>query len=482
MKFTKINAKLQNSLQLILAHNPLVVDIVKAIDAEGGQAYLVGGAVRDLMLLNPVKDLDIEIHKLSLSSIETLLGAFGTVNSIGKSFGVLRVGSLDVDWSLPRVDSKGRKPDVLVDPSMDITQALMRRDLTMNAMAINLITYELIDPFNGQEHIKQKILATPDIKFFVEDPLRFYRVMQFVGRFQMTPEPALNHVCCHMSLVGISKERISDEFEKLLLKSQAPSLGFRWLASINRLKELLPELGALIGVPQDPQWHPEGDVFEHTMQALDAAATLQCASTKDKYIILLSTLCHDLGKADTTALIDGHYKSMGHAEKSAELTAQFLNRITIKKELVPIIEKLVKYHMHTLLFIADNAGSAAYKRLAKKLAPDTTIQMLSLLARADSRGRNPRSGAPLPPNGDVHINLFLERANNALVLQEAEQPILLGRDLLELFAPGPLIGILTKRAYEIQIDQGITDKEALKSLVLQEYENGSLSTHNNKNS
>lgn len=469
MKCTKINAKIQSSLEQVLNGYPLVHEIVRSIDRAGGQAYLVGGAVRDLVLGQQVKDLDIEIHGLMLTEIEQLLGAFGTVNNVGKSFGVLRVGSLDVDWSLPRYDSKGRKPEVIIDPMMDITQALMRRDLTMNAMALNLISYELIDPFNGLEHIKNKVLATPDEKFFVEDPLRFYRVMQFIGRFEMEPDANLNNICASMSLDGVSRERISDEFEKLLLKSAAPSRGFRWLNHINRLKEIVPELAALRGIPQDPAWHPEGDVFEHTMQTLDAAASLEYADNREKYIVMLSALCHDLGKTRTTTFSQDHYKSIGHAEESAAIAFLLLNRISIKKELFATVEKLIKYHMHTLFFIADNAGPAAYKRLAKKLAPDVTIYMLGLLARADSRGRNPVKGVPLPPNGDADINLFLDRAAKALVLQKAEEPILQGRDLLDMFKPGPLLGILTKRAYEIQIDEGIKDKETLKKLVIEEY-------------
>lgn len=472
MKLTKNNVKIQSSLHKVLTSYPLAVDVIKAIDQAGGRAYLVGGAVRDLVLGYPVNDLDIEIHGLTQDAIVGLLKKFGLVNEVGKSFGVFRVGSLDVDWSMPRRDSKGRRPEVIIDPTMDIEQALKRRDLTMNAMAIDLITHELIDPFKGQEHITNKILATPDEKFFIEDPLRFYRVMQFVGRFQMVPDTQLNNICKTMSLSGVSRERISDEYEKLLLKSTAPSLGFRWLLSIDRLKELLPELDALINVPQDPRWHPEGDVFEHTMQSLDAAASLDYSDNCEKLIIMFGSLCHDLGKKSTTTFSDDHWKSAGHAEESAKLTEQFLNRITIKKEIIPQVKKLVQYHMHTLFFVTDDAGPAAYKRLAKKLAPDVTIHLLGLLARADSRGRNPAKGGPLPPDGDADIDVFLERAHESLVLKAPEEPVLHGRDLLDLFGPGPLLGLLTKRAYEIQIDQGIKDKEKLKELVIDEYKKG----------
>ena len=211
------------------------------------------------------------------------------------------------------------------------------------------------------------------------------------------------------------------------------------------------------------------------MQALICTqVTLEYSSKREKLIIMLSALCHDLGKVATTTWTDDHYKSAGHAEEGSILVPQLLSRITIKKELISTVEKLVKYHMHTLFFVSDNAGPAAYKRLAKKLEPDVTIHMLGLLARADSRARNPHKGQPLPPNGDSDINIFLDRAQQALVLQAAEEPILHGRDLLDLVGPGKLLGLLVKRAYEIQIDQGIKDKENLKKLVVDEIKKDSL--------
>ena len=274
--------------------------------------------------------------------------------------------------------------------------------------------------------------------------------------------------------MGFLKERISEEFEKLLLKSTRPSLGFRWLAYIGRLNELLPELGALLDVPQDPGWHPEGDAFEHTMQAVDAAAQLAYNDSREKLIIMLAALCHDLGKATTTELVDQRWKSAGHAQESARIAKKFLPRITNKKELMALVVTLVEYHMHVLFFITDNAGPAAYKRLAKKISPDVTLEMLMLLARADRRARNPHKGLPLAVDDEADINLFLERARNALVLQQAEPPIVQGRDFLDTIAPGPLLGKLVNRAYALQIDQGIHDKERLIKLVLSEYKAGQI--------
>src|SRR5262249_32314738 len=131
--------------------------IIGRIKDAGGTAYLVGGIVRDIVLDHPIKDADIEIHKLSVNTVEEILRSFGTVMLVGKKFGVFRLHHLDIDWSLPRRDSKGRKPEVAIDPDMDIAQACKRRDLTMNAMAIDLnyvydhfdaLCEKVMQPFN----------------------------------------------------------------------------------------------------------------------------------------------------------------------------------------------------------------------------------------------------------------------------------------------------------------------------------------------
>lgn len=465
MKSTKFINNIQSSLDTLMQEYKQVPTIISKIDEMGGCSYLVGGAVRDMMLGIAVKDIDIEIHGLEIDNLSTILNNFGVVNLVGKSFGVLRVGSLDVDWSLPRKDSSGRKPEVSMEPHMGIEKALQRRDLTINAMAINLVTYELIDPFGGQEDIKSGVLRCVDPEFFIEDPLRFYRVMQFIGRFEMTPDSTLAQVCSSMRISNISRERISEEFEKLMFKSLRPSLGLRWILKIGRLHEVLPELNALVGIMQDARWHPEGDVFEHTMQALDAAALLHYDDNNQKLIIMFAALCHDLGKVSATEYVDGHISSAGHAQEGVPLTQSLLERITLKKDIIHSVCKLVKYHMHVLHFITDEAKAGAYKRLAKQLEPDVTLEMLAKLAIADSLGRSVHQGFPLT-QVDKGIEKFLQKARDFAVNKAPEPPILLGRDLLDIVAQGPKLGEMVKYAYEIQIREGIKDKQVLKEQVL----------------
>lgn len=456
---------IQRRLILVLNNYPLVSKIVRALDAAGGRALLVGGGPRDLVLSRPVKDLDIEVHGLSLSRVEQILRTFGVVSTVGKSFGVLRIHGSDVDWSLPRVDSTGRKPLVSIDPLLSVREAFIRRDLTMNAMGIDLVTYEFIDPFGGLQDIHEGVLRVPNADFFVEDPLRFYRVMQFVGRFEMEPDEQLATLCRTMSIEQVSIERIEQEFEKLLLTSQRPSRGIRWLVTCGRLSEVLPELAALQGVCQSPEWHPEGDVFEHAMQALDAAAQLHYQDTYERLVCLYAALMHDIGKASTTECIDGVWRSYGHDRVGAELVPVVMKRITRKKELVKAIGVLVKFHMIPMQLVTSNAKAASYKRLARSLAPYATLHMLAQVCLADKRGRNRLSSEPLT-GASEQIDIFMQRAAQAQVTRTVEPPLLQGRDLLGLVPAGPEMGAILRRAYELQLDENITDKETLKKRVL----------------
>lgn len=468
MHNTLLFSNIQNSLKAIFDLYPNLVSIINKIDEKNGITYLVGGAVRDIVLGHKVADMDIEVHGLELEVLSNILSNFGVVNLVGKSFGVIKMYGIPIDWSLPRTDMSGRKPYVYINPSMAIEDALRRRDLTMNAMAINLKTFEFIDPFGGLEDIKNKVLRSPDVSFFTQDPLRFYRVMQFTARFQMHSDKDLTDVCQKMNIKNISIERIEAEFEKMMLKSKCPSLGLRWIKSIGRLHEILPELDQTIEVEQDLKWHPEKYVFEHLMQSLDAAAKLSYSNFYEKLIVTYASLCHDLGKVTTTKIVDGHIKSPGHAEESVSLARKMLRRITKKKDLINSVVILIRYHMLPSQFISLNSSLAAYRRLALKLKGYANLKMLAKLAIADRQGRNGSSSEPLTTHIDF-VDEFIARANKAEVFKEPQKPILHGRDILDVVKPGPLMGELLKYAYELQLKKGIKDKQVLRELTIKKF-------------
>ncbi|HAU30483.1 MAG: Polynucleotide adenylyltransferase/metal dependent phosphohydrolase [candidate division TM6 bacterium GW2011_GWF2_43_17] len=439
-----------------------VSPILKVLTSAGGRVYCVGGAVRDILLKKDVKDLDFEIHGLAEPRLIKILSQFGVVATQGRVFGVLRVNPWDIDWSLPRADGSGRRPAVLIDPEMGLVEALRRRDLTMNAMAIDPIKMELFDPFGGERDLQDRVLRAVNAQTFVDDPLRLYRVMQFLARFEMEPDDKLAFLCKNMDVSRVSRERIEGELKKMFLRACRPSLGFRWLATISRLIDLFPELSLLVGVAQNPRWHPEGDVFEHTMQVLDAVALdASPLSEMDRLALCYGALCHDMGKVSTTRPheYDGRLISYGHEEAGVEYAVKFLKRFTACKELVARVLKLVRYHMRPCALVRGGAGCAAYRRLAVCLAPDS-LAFLAYIARADMRGRN--GGGNRPHTNSVRcVDEFIIKATQCGVFDAPQAPVLSGKDLLERGISGKRIGGLLARAYEYQISSGVQERALL---------------------
>ena len=489
-------SKILNFFDIVKNLKPILQEIIE----NRGKPYLVGGTVRDLVLERETKDVDIEVHGISLGDLEKCLRKFGYVKLVGKKFGVLKLADYDVDWSLPRKDTKGRKPKVEIDPNMTIEQACKRRDLTMNAMAVDLEficktlrqaqgervfchfkktkdsefdlekDLKIIDPYGGLQDIKEKKLKAVDTKLFLEDPLRFFRVMQFIGRFEMEPDKELNDLCENMDFydatadLPLAKERIYEEIKKLFLKSKKPSLGFRWLKKIERLKEVFLELYAIIGVAQRPDYHPEGDVFEHTMQTLDAAAVLDKYENEDeKFLIMLGALCHDLGKAIAT---DEDLHAKGHDKEGVALAKKLLKRFMNDKFLIDASCKLVRYHTKPFLLLKQKSSLNAYKRLALKISPELSLRQLALVSLCDIRGRNPKGHEPLADVYEDKFDEFMQKVKEAQLEKGPEKPVLLGRHLFEAVKPGPEMGKLLKEAYEIQIEEGIKDWEELRKRVL----------------
>ena len=262
--------------------DPTSIGIARAVRDAGGRAVVVGGWVRDHLLGRRSKDVDIEVFGLDADRLESLLAGFGTVHAVGRAFGVFRVGGIDVDFSLPRRDSK-RGPghrgfDVAPDPSLDFAEAARRRDLTVNSIGIDPLTGEVLDPHGGRRDLERRVLRATDPAHFPEDPLRGLRAAQLAARLEMEPDEELVALCRKLDLSELSGERVFDEFRKLLLRAKKPSIGLRVLDDTGQLR-FFPEIDALRGVPQDPEWHPEGDVWVHTLMVLDAAASLRSAGT-----------------------------------------------------------------------------------------------------------------------------------------------------------------------------------------------------------
>jgi len=442
-----------------------VKSLTRRIAGYGGRAFFVGGFVRDSLLGRKVKDVDIEVFGVGLDTLQVILAEMGEVNLVGRQFGVLRLAGLDVDWSIPRQDSAGRHPRVAQDPGMSPEEASRRRDLTMNAMLQDVLTGEIIDPWGGRKDMENGVLRSPDLELFVEDPLRFYRVMQFAARFEMKPDNELKEICRHMAIRDVSVERIEEEFAKLLLEARRPSLGFRFLDEVGRIPEILPELSRLKGTPQEPEWHPEGDVWEHTLQVVDAAAGLRRKEKQRDLSLMWAALCHDIGKPSTTTTREERIRTPEHDREGERLTGTLLQRIVKTEAVVRGAVKLVAHHMKVMQFYQNESTDKGFKRLALKLAPEADLELLADLALADSRGVNPDHGAPLDTGSEM-VDWFLKKARESRVNREPEKPVLKGRHLMGLIEPGPAMGRVLDEAYRIQIEEGIRDIEVLKKRAL----------------
>lgn len=448
-----------------------ILEIAREARARGGRALVVGGYVRDRLLGVDSKDLDVEVYGLDLEALGDLLGAHGEVLPVGRAFGVLRVKGLDVDFSLPRRDSKTgpghRGFDVAVDPGLDFATAARRRDLTINSMALDPLDGEILDAHGGRADLEAGRLRATDPERFAEDPLRGLRAAQFAARLEMTADAALVGLCRGLDLSEVSPERIFEEMRKLLLKGRRPSLGFAFLRETGLLAAF-PELEALIGVPQDRRWHPEGDVWVHNQMVIDEAAKLRDGGADD-LALMFGALCHDLGKPATTfEAQDGRIRSPRHDVVGVALSGALLARMRAPHALVRRVAALVEHHLAPTLFVKNGATAKGYRRLARKLAAaGVSMELLLRVARADHLGRT--TAEALARRYEAGC-VFARTARELLVEREPLPDAVLGRHLLERgLAAGPGFAAILARCREVQDETGWTDPAPILDRVLPEF-------------
>ena len=454
---------------------PLVLDLCKAVRSAGGQAFLVGGWVRDLEIrrlrgltdLPAVEESDLEVYHLPADRLAAILGRFGEVRLVGQSFAVYklvpggafgRAGAIDV--SLPRRDTKvapgHRGFEVQGDPDLSQKEATRRRDFTVNAMMYDPLEGETIDLWGGRNDLRAGVLRAVDSSTFIEDSLRVLRAVQFAGRLEFSIDPATVDLCRGIDLSDLPAERLWGEIEKLLLKAGRPSIGLHWASRLGVIDRLFPELRALQGCPQEKEWHPEGDVWVHTLMAIDQAKQEIDGLPREKALtVLLAVLCHDLGKPATTAVVDGRIRSYEHEEAGVAPTRAVLDRLNVRTlqgyDVREQVLQLVAHHLTPSHYFKnrDNVGDGAFRRLARRLEPD----LLYRVSRADCLGRT----------GDFSTEAqewFIGKVRALSVESRPPAPILMGRHLLDMgIPPGPVIGRVTKAVYELQLDGRIRDLE-----------------------
>jgi len=439
-------------------------DFLKAIQNEGGRALLIGGAVIDRIQGREVKDWDIEIYNLNYSQIKAILEDLHyPVNSVGKSFGVIKtvMDDIDFDLSIPRKENKigvGHKDfEIETNPYLSPREAALRRDLTINSISIDLVSNEIIDPFNGLEDLEEGRIKATNPDTFVEDPLRVLRIMQLLPRKAKFVDAETLELC--RSIVDeykyLPKERVFEEFKKLLLKAKKPSVGMKFLRDSGWIIHF-PELEALIGCEQNPEWHAEGDVWNHTMLVIDnAAAVRDNIDEKYRLAFMFAALLHDVGKPSTTT---PDLTSYGHDIAGEPISRNFMHRITNQKDLTDIVAKLVRHHMAAGNLHRGNAKDAAWKRLHNNIRLD----LLGWVSKCDSCGRPNRSLSDPHPVSEKCFTYFKAFGEKRI------EPLIYGRDLINRgLQPSPAFGVLINKAYEIQIENNIESKELLLDLILE---------------
>ncbi len=430
-------------------------ELAQWVRKAGGRAVFVGGCVRDALLGLPSKDADMEIYGLPEQQLSSLLKQHFRVNAVGRAFGVYKLRGLDLDVSLPRRESKVGTGHggfaVTGDPLMSPTEAASRRDFTLNALSYDPLTHELIDPFGGQRDLEKRILRHTSDKFS-EDPLRVLRAMQFLARFDLEIAPETLTLCQRITPENLPAERLFEEWSKLIRKGKTPSRGLHFLKNSGWL-QYYPELAALDGCHQDPKWHPEGDVWVHTLHCMDAFARQRIGDDYEDLVIGLAVLCHDLGKPATTYTDeDGRIRSPRHEVEGIVPAETFLRRLTRHQQLIEDVLILVETHMRPAMLHEAQASDTAVRRLARKVG---RIDRLVRVAQADMGGRPPLSADF--PAGDW----LLERAETLAVKDAAPEPIVQGRHLIDAgLKPGPHFKPLLDACYEAQLDGVFDELEA----------------------
>jgi tRNA nucleotidyltransferase (CCA-adding enzyme) len=446
------------------------VEICRAVHDAGGRALIVGGWVRDRLMgatalgAGESKDVDVEVFGVPADRLRDLLGAFGSVNIVGESFTVYKVA--DIDVSLPRRESKtgrGHKGFAVTgDPSMTPVEAARRRDFTINAISWDPLTGEYVDPFDGRGDLDRRLLRAVDLQTFGDDSLRVLRAVQFAARFEFALEERTQRLCREIPIDDLPSERIWGEIEKLLLRARRPSIGFALALDLRIVERLFPELHALVGCPQEPEWHPEGDVWVHTLLVIDEARKrVDDLPYPQQVALMLGAVCHDLGKPSTTALVDGRIRSLEHEEEGVAPSTRLLDRLNVHSlqgfDVRHEVLGMVANHLKPGMFAKANppVSDGAFRRLAQKV----DLELLARIAKADCQGR----GGGFDCSA---MDWFLERARALGVQHAPPEPLVKGRHLIALgVSPGPMIGEVLRDVYERQLDGTVADFEAAYALA-----------------
>lgn len=428
----------------------------------GGELYLVGGCVRDALLGLKIKDYDVLIRGVPAVELEPILARHGRVEPVGKSFAVFKFvpeeGAEAIDVALPRIErSTGvghRDFEVIGDPNLPVETDLGRRDFTINALAQEILSPEgelgeIVDPFGGRKDLENRVLRVVFERAFEEDPLRVLRGVQFVARFSLSVDPRTKDLMrkARPLLKTIAPERIIQEVGKLL-RAPRPSEGFYLMRDIEALEELFPELAAMSGVEQPRPYHV-ADVFDHTMMAVDAAASDPEIHNAGDPELVLAALYHDVGKPECVLEHPktGEPAFFGHENVSEEYALERLTRL--KSGMIGAdpdnVARLTKRHMFN---VDAESSDKAIRRFIRMIGPDLVEKLIDLRI-ADRRAQ----ANPGKIEDTLALRRRVEEELNRRSPMRVKELAISGHDLIDRgYKPGPAIGEELNRLLEFVLD------------------------------
>lgn len=442
----------------------LIHEIADRVADIGGSVYYVGGFVRDRLLGIENKDVDIEVHGVTPAQLEAILDSIGERITIGESFGIYGLKGYDLDIAMPRKEtnrgSGHRDFDVCVDPFAGTLKASERRDFTINALMENVLTGEIVDHWGGQADLEKGIIRHINNMTFAEDPLRVLRAAQFAARFEFEVAPETVKICSTMDLSSLASERVWGELSKALLKAHKPSIFFETLRQMNQLSVWFPEVEALIGVPQNPRYHAEGDVWVHTMMVLDSAVRyVHEGRVSNSLAFMLSALCHDFGKVVATEFVNGAIHAYGHEIKGLPIVKIFLTRLTNEKDIIRYVLNMTELHMKPNSMASANSSIKKTNRMFdESIDPEGLICM----ALSDSDGQVIGDDSILSVSGTNETFLY-ERME--IYIKYMSCPYVTGKDLVEAgVKPGKQMGELLEYAHKLRL-AGVKKDVAIKQVI-----------------
>ena len=438
------------------------------------RVLVVGGAVRDWLIGLPPKDVGLECYGLPYSELARVLARHGKVDLVGKHFGIckLTIGGVQYDFNIPRCDAKTgigiASVESDIDPALTPAKAALRRDFTINAIAYDPRTFDVLDFHGGFADLRDHVIRHTSDKHFAEDPLRPLRAFQLAARLDFVVAPETTVLCRQIrhSYHQLPRERVREEWLKWAAKSVRPSRGLEFLHQSGYLQHF-PLLADLVGTPQNPKWHPEGDVWTHTKLCCDSLAESpewESRPAPERAVLMMAMLAHDIAKPPCTKITDPgtateRITSLGHERKGGTLALEFLSKqIGIEdRRFVIRVQKLVANHKE----FTRGHDDERIRRASARLAPEN-LANLELVVRADYAAR-----PPLPRDMPETARCFFARADELGIKHGRPEPFLLGRHLIDAgMKPGPQFKVVLAYAYELQLQGHLRSTPDAKNWLL----------------